>query len=88
VNVVEAEVAGTVTEGAGTGSRFLLLDKFTTVPPFGAAPLNATEQVAVAAGDRLVGLHVSDDSVMGWGATRLMVAVFEAAFRLAVRVAL
>jgi hypothetical protein len=37
VNVVEVLFAGTVTEGAGTGSRLLLLAKFTTVPPFGAA---------------------------------------------------
>jgi hypothetical protein len=37
VNVVEVAFAGTITVAAGTGSRLLLLAKFTTVPPFGAA---------------------------------------------------
>ena len=85
---MEVLFAGTVTEGAGSGSRLLLLAMFTNVPPFGAAPLSATVHVVIAPALRFVGLHVSDDSVSDCGATRLMVAVREAPFRLAVKVAL
>ena len=88
VNVVEVAFAGTVTEGAGTGSKLLLLASPTTVPPFGAALLNDTTQLVTAPEFRLVGLHVSDESVSGWDTARLMVAVREAPFRLAVKVAL
>ena len=88
VNVAELVFASTVTEEAGSGNRLLLLVKFTTVPPFGAAPLSATVHVVIAPALRFVGLHVSDDSVSAWGATRLMVAVREVPFRLAVNVAL
>ena len=87
VNVAEVVFAGTVTE-AGGGNRLLLLAKLTTVPPLGAAPLSATVHVVIAAALRFVGLHVSDDSVIGWDAARLIVAVRDAPFRLAVKVAL
>ena len=66
----------------------LSLAKLTTVPPFGAAPLSATVHVVIAPVLRFVGLHVSDDSVSGWDAARLIVAVRDAPFRLAVKVAL
>jgi hypothetical protein len=88
LNAVEVLFAGTITEEAGTGSRLLLLARFTSVPPFGAAPLNATVHVVIDPALRFVGLHVSDDSVRGCGATRLIVAVRDAPFRLAVKVAL
>ena len=88
VNAVEVAFAGTITEEAGTGNRLLLLAKLTTVPPLGAAPLSATVHVVIAAALRFVGLHVSDDSVIGWDAARLIVAVRDAPFRLAVKVAL
>jgi hypothetical protein len=87
VNVVEVAFAGTITEVAGTGSRLLLLANPTTMPPFGAALLNVTLQLVTAPELRFVGLHVSDDSVSSWDATRLMVAVCDAPFRLAVKVA-
>ena len=79
VNVVEVAFAGTVTEEAGTGSRLLLLAKFTTVPPFGAAWLSVTLQVVVDPEFTLVGLQSSEDNVMGvtTGATRLTVADWE-----------
>ena len=77
VNLVEVAFAGTITEGAGTGSRLLLLANPTAIPPLGAAPLNATVQVVVAPEFRVVGLHASDDNVTG--ATKLTVAVWETA---------
>ena len=87
VNVVEVEFAGTVTEGAGTGSRLLLLDSATTVPPLGTALLNVTTQLVTPPELKLVGLHASDDTTVGWDATRLMVAVCDPPFTLAVKVA-
>jgi hypothetical protein len=87
VNVAEVVFAGTVTE-AGGGNRLLLLAKLTTVPPFGAALLSATVHVVIAPRLRFMGLQVSDNSVNGWGTVRLMVAVRDAPFRLAVKVAL
>jgi hypothetical protein len=88
VNVVEVAFAGTVTVAAGTGSMLLLLARPTAVPPFGAALFNVIVQLVTAPEFRLAGLHASEDSVSGWDATRLMVAVREAPFRLAVKVAL
>ena len=90
VNVVEVAFAGTVTEGAGTGSRLLLLANPTAIPPLGAAPLNATVQVVVAPEFRVVGLHASDDNVTDGvtGATSMIVAVCDDPFRLAVKVTL
>jgi hypothetical protein len=76
VNVVEVALAGTVTEGAGTGNRLLLLAKFTTVPPFGATWFSVTLQVVAEAEFKLVGLQISDDKVKG--AARLTVADREA----------
>ena len=85
MKVAEEEPATTVTEG-GTVRSALLLASATTVPPFDAAPLNATVHVVIAPAFRLVGLHFRDDSITG--PTRLMVAVCNAPFRLAVKVAL
>ena len=85
---MEVAFAGTVTEAAGTGSRLLLLASPTTVPPLGAALLKVTMQLVTAPEFRLVGLHARDDSVSVWDATRLMVAVCDAPFSLAIKVAL
>ena len=73
--VVEALFAGTITEGAGTGSRLLLLAKLTTVPPFGAAWFSVTVQVVADLEFKLVELQTSDDNVTGafTGAVRLTV---------------
>ena len=88
VKVVEVALAGTVTEGAETGRRVLLLASPTTIPPFGAALFNVTVQLVTAPEFSVVGLQVSDDRISCWDATRLMLAVCDAPFRLAVKVAL
>jgi hypothetical protein len=88
VNVVEVAFAGTVTVAADTGSMLLLLASPTAVPPFAAALFNVIVQLVTAPEFRLVGLHASDDTSGGWDAMRLIVAVREAPFRLAVKVAL
>jgi hypothetical protein len=87
LNIAAVRLARTVTDGASTCNRLLLLASLTTMPPFGAALLNVSMQVVAAPEFRLVGLHASDDSVSGWDVTRLMVAVCDAPFRLAVKVA-
>ena len=77
-NTVEVAFAGTITEEAGTASRLLLLASPTTVPPLGAASFRATVHVVAAPEFRLVGLHVSEESVTDpAGATRLTVADWE-----------
>jgi hypothetical protein len=74
VKVAEEEPATTVTEG-GTVSSALLLASATTIPPFGAAPLNATVHVVAAPEFTPVGLHTSEESVTDApGATKLIVA--------------
>jgi hypothetical protein len=85
-NEVEVAVAGTVTEGPGTGSRALLLDNDTTVPPAGAPWLNVTVHVVAAPEFKLVGLHARD--VRTTDPTRLTVAVFDTPASVAVKVAL
>jgi hypothetical protein len=87
---VEVALAGTITEGAGIGSRLLLLANATSASPFGAAWFRVTVHVVAAPEFRLVGLHPSDDSVngAGTGATSMIVAVCDAPFRLAVNIAL
>ena len=87
LNVVAVRLARTVTE-AGTCSRLLVLASPTTIPPFGAALFNVTVQLVTAPEFSVVGLQVSDDRISGWDATRLMLAVCDAPFRLAVKVAL
>ena len=87
-NVVEVALAGTITEAAGIGKRLLLLANPTCTPPLGAAWLNVTVHVVVAPEFRLAGLHASDDSVIDADAASVIVAVCEAPFRLAVKVAL
>jgi hypothetical protein len=64
-NVAEVVFAGTITKGAGTGSRPLLLAKLTTVPPFGAAWFSVTLQVVDNPEFTLVGLQTNDDNVTG-----------------------
>jgi hypothetical protein len=86
LNVVEVALAGTITEGAGIGSRLLLLVNPTCAPPFGAALVNVTVHVVAAPEFRVVGLHASDDTITG--ATSVMAAVCDTPFRLAVKVAL
>ena len=88
LNVAAVRLARTVTEGASTCNRLLLLASPTTIPPSGAALLNVSMHVAIAPEFRLVGLHTRDDGGSGWNAVRLMVAVRDAPFRLAVKVAL
>ena len=61
VKMVELALAGTVTEGAGTGSSVSSLANPTTVPPFGAALFSVTVHVVAALEFRLVGLQVNDD---------------------------
>ena len=86
LNVVITEPAGTVTVDAGTGSRVLLLDSETTVPPAGAALLRVTVHVVPAPVARIVALHDREDRTTG--AVKLMVAACEAPFRVTVSVAL
>ena len=77
-NTVEVAFAGTITEEAGIGSRLLLLANPTATPPLGAARLNVTMHVAAAPAFRLVGLHVSEESVTDpAGATKLTIADWE-----------
>jgi hypothetical protein len=64
-NVAEVVFAGTITKGAGTGSRSLLLTKLTTVPPFGAAWFRVMLQVVADPEFTLVGLQTNDDTVIG-----------------------
>ena len=78
------EEPATVTEG-GTVSRALLLASATTIPPIGAAPLTSTVHVVLAPAFRLVRLHVRDEH---YCTTRLIVAVGNVPFRLAVKIAL
>jgi hypothetical protein len=75
----------------GTVSRPLLLASATVVPG-GAASLKLRVHTVVAPGLISLGVQANEDgiapgNVVGWGDTRLMVAVFEAPFRLAVKVA-
>lgn len=74
--VAEVVFAGTITKGAGTGSRLLLLAKLTTTPPFGAGWFSVTLQVVDHLEFTLVGLQTNDDNVTGavTGAARLIVA--------------
>jgi hypothetical protein len=76
--------AATVTD-AGTVTAALLSETETTVPPVGAALERVTVQVLVALEARVVGLHASEERVMG--AVRLMVAVWETPLRVAVTTA-
>jgi hypothetical protein len=54
--------AATVTE-AETGSRALLLDKATAVPPVGAGPLSVTVQFVLFDAANVVGVHAREVSV-------------------------
>ena len=85
MNVIEVAFAGTVTDGAATGNRWLSLASPTTVPPFGAGLLKVTVHFVVAPEFRLQGLHVNDDIMDD---PRLSEAVCDEPLRLAVRVAL
>lgn len=60
VKVADVAVAGTVTVAA-TGSRVLLLERDTIVPPAGAAAAKVTVQVLIRPGSRLVGEHCSEE---------------------------
>ena len=62
VNVAAVAPEDTVTE-AGTVRSALLLPSVTAIPPVGAAELRLTEQLDVLLALRLVGLHVTDDTV-------------------------
>jgi hypothetical protein len=84
--VTEARPAGTVTEGAGTGSSALLPLRLTTMPPAGAAFDRLTVQLVEAPDPMLVGEQPSEES--NTGATRLIDAVCDTALSVAVTVAL
>jgi hypothetical protein len=69
VNVVDVDVAGTVTD-AGTGSAAVLLEPSVTVlPPAGAAGFRVTVHVVALPEVRLAGLQTSEETVGGGGAT-------------------
>jgi hypothetical protein len=85
MKLVVAEPEGTVIEDAGTGSSALLLDRETAVPPAGAAWLRVTVHVALVPEVKLVGLHVTEETVSA--DTRLIVAAWETPLRVAVSVA-
>ena len=85
LKVVVAEPAGTVIVAARTGSSALLLNRETAVPAATAA-VRVTVHVALAPEVRLVGLHVSEEGVTA--VTKLMAAILETLFRVAVSVAL
>jgi hypothetical protein len=57
VKFTEVAPDGTVTEAPGTGSKLLLLDNNTAVPPVGDAPVSVTVQVVPFPVPRLVGVH-------------------------------
>jgi len=84
VKVAVVAPAATVTD-AGTVSRALLSDTVTVVAAVGAFD-SVTVHVLLAEEFRLVGVQANDVSVTG--ATRLMVAVCDTPFRVAVTVAL
>ena len=84
LNVAVLAPATTVT-GPETGSRALLLDTATDVPPVGADLESVIVQVVATPEFRLVGLHVSEDT--STGATRFTVAVLDCPPRVAVTVA-
>ena len=85
LKVAAVEPAATVTD-AGTVSDVLLEPSATLEPPVGAVWVRVTVQVLTALWPRLVGLQATLE--IRTGATRLMVAVFELAPRVAVTVAL
>jgi hypothetical protein len=85
VKVTVVAATGMVTD-ADTGSRVLLLESETVVPPVGAAELRVTVQVLAAPEARVVGLQASEERLTG--AVRLMAAVLDTPLRVAVRVAL
>ena len=84
VKVVVVALAATVTD-AGVVSSVLLSDTATVVAVVGALD-RVTVQVLLAVEFRLVGVQASDVSVTG--DTRLMVAVLDTPFNVAVTVAL
>jgi hypothetical protein len=81
LNVPVVPAAATVTD-AGTLSVAFVLVSVTLAPPAGAALLNVTVQVLEAFGPRLVGLHASDETVVG--ATSVIVTLRDAPLRVAV----
>ncbi len=74
----------TVTD-AGTVRAALLEDRFTAVPPTGAAEEMVTVQVELAPETTLVGEHCRP-VIVGSGGVTVTTAVLEAPLRLAVRV--
>jgi hypothetical protein len=65
VNVAEADPAGMLSELTVTGSRALLLDSNTSVPPAGAAGLIVTEQEVAVPDVTLLGLQISCETWLG-----------------------
>jgi hypothetical protein len=86
VNVAELAPAGTSTD-EGTVRLALLLLSTTVAPPVPTAALNDTEQLDVPGALIAVGLHARERKDTGGGA-RLMEAVAESPFHVAVRVTL
>jgi hypothetical protein len=85
LKVPEAAPAATVMD-AGTVRAALVLVRVTKDPPAGAAWFSVTVQVLDAFGPRLAGAQLSEVGVTG--ATRLIVALADTAFNLAVIVPL
>jgi hypothetical protein len=86
LKVLVVAPAGTVTEG-GTTSSPLLLTSDTADPPVEAAPDRLIVHVLALPAARLAGLHAKLEISTG-DASRLMVALFELAPKVAVRIAL
>ena len=63
MNALEFVPAATVIELLSTGSRELLLDSSTSVPPAGADPLSVTVQVVVIPDNKLVGAQLTWETV-------------------------
>jgi hypothetical protein len=87
VKVADVEPADTVTVPVRPGSSAGPLDSVTAVPPAGAAWLRVTVQVALVPDVKLVGLQVTEVTVIPAGASAI-VAVCKLLPRLAVRVPL
>jgi hypothetical protein len=75
VNVALVAPAATVTLDGTVAAAVLLLERATNVPPDGAAPLSVTVPVEdCVPPTTLVGVRLSDESVIGGGGTGVTVS--------------
>ena len=84
LNVVDVDPAATNSDAAGTGSKLLLLARLIVAPPVSAGLFRVMVQVVAAAELRLAGVQARELS--NTGANRLMLAVCDVPFRVAVTV--